>query len=181
MSLAVNLEDFEGLIFRTTVMLMPYVEEDFDEVQQLLRIKVWKAYEKYDPSRSKMTCKAYVFGCMFNYTKDLKKRRRRNLVYIEDFRTETGAERFEGRNLAVDAETVFLAVEDERPVLPNTLTELERRVIGLLMLDYTATEISRTLGVGPKRLRGIRDKIEEKMADWRPCAVREQDPILEAA
>lgn len=178
MKLAVSLEDFEGLIFRTTVMLMPYVEEDFDEVQQLLRIKVWKAYEKYDPARSKLPIKAYVFGCLMNYKKDLVKRRHRNLAYIEDFRTEAGTERFEGRNLSVDADTVYLNVEDEKPILPNTLTGIERRVIGFLLMDYTATEISRTLGIGPKRLRGIRDKIEEKMADWRPSVA---EPILEAA
>jgi DNA-directed RNA polymerase specialized sigma24 family protein len=185
MKLAVNLEDFEGLIFTTTVRLMPYVEEDFDDVQQLLRIKVWKAYESYDPSRSRLPLKQYVFGCLVNYTKDIKKRRHRNVLFLEDLMpapSDDGGRRdkFHAQYLALPEDQAFVAVEDEIPMLPNTLTDLERRVIGFLMLDYTATEISRTLGVGPKRLRAIRDKIEEKMADWRPTA-ESQVELLEAA
>jgi hypothetical protein len=151
-----DLEQFEGLLFRTTVLLMPYVEEDFDDVRQLLRIKVWRAYESYDSSRSKMTVK----------------------VFIEDLapaaadasrpRGASATDRFYAQYLAVSQELAFFDVEDEAPTLPNTLTETERQVIGFLLLDYTATEITRTLGVGPKRLRAIRDRIEEKMEDWRP-------------
>lgn len=173
-----DLEQFEGLLFKTTVLLMPYVEEDFDDVRQLLRIKVWRAYESYDSSRSKLTVKAFVFGCLYNYAKDIRKRRHRSELFIEDLAPASASdiggffsqqqERFYAHYLAVPQEIAFLDVEDEAPVLPNTLTEEERQVIGFLLLDYTATEITRTLGVGPKRLRAIRDRIEEKMGDWRP-------------
>jgi DNA-directed RNA polymerase specialized sigma24 family protein len=173
-----DLEQFEGLLFRTTVLLMPYVEEDFDDVRQLLRIKVWRAYESYDSSRSKMTVKAFVFGCLYNYAKDIRKRRHRGDLFIEDLapaaadasrpRGASATDRFYAQYLAVSQELAFFDVEDEAPTLPNTLTETERQVIGFLLLDYTATEITRTLGVGPKRLRAIRDRIEEKMEDWRP-------------
>lgn len=182
-----DLEQFEGLIFKTTVMLMPHVEDDFDDVQQLIRIKIWKAYEAYDPERSRLTLRAYVFGCMVNFTKDLKKRRHRGHLFIEDIAPKGGDDggrhdRFYAQYLAVAQETVFLDAEDEVPVLPNTLDCLERRVIGLLMLDYTAAEISRTLSVGPTRLRSIRDNIERKMADWRPTAIHQpQVELSEAA
>lgn len=185
MKLAANLEDFEGLIFKTTVLVLPHVEDDFDDVQQLLRIKVWKVLAKYDPARSKMTVKAYVFGCLMNYKKDLKKRRRRGELFIEDLmpddhgdgQRQDGSSAFEARHLAVSQDAAFLAVEDEAPLLPNTLSDLERRVIGLLMLEYTATEISRTLSIGPKRLRVVRNDIERKMMDWRPTAVHQDAPL----
>jgi DNA-directed RNA polymerase specialized sigma24 family protein len=186
MKLAANLEDFEGLIFKTTVLVLPHVEDDFDDVQQLLRIKVWKVLAKYDPARSQMTVKAYVFGCLMNYKKDLKKRRRRGELFIEDLlpdhpsgdgQRHDGSSAFEARHLAVSQDVAFLAVEDETPLLPNTLNDLERRVIGLLMLEYTATEISRTLSIGPKRLRAVRNDIERKMMDWRPSAVHQPAPL----
>lgn len=188
---AVNLEDFEGLVFRTTVRLMPFVEvmeTDFSEVQQLLRIKVWKAYESYDPSRSKLPLKQYVFGCLVNYTKDLKKqaarvRKNGSVVFIEDFkrRDVESNDHFDGRYLAIDADAAYVSVEDEAPMLPNTLTTLELRVIGFLMLDYSMTEIQTSLEIGPKRLRAVRDEIQAKMADWRPTAQRVPERVLEAA
>lgn len=181
-----DLADYEGLVFRTAVMLEPYVELDFDETQQLLRLKIWNVSQKFDPARSKMPLKRYIFGCLLNYTKDLKKSgfrtRKRGLpAYIEDLThhgdgSETTSH-FEMCYLSVSAETAFIAAEDEAPHLPNTLDELERRVIGMLMLDYTATEISKTLSVGPKRLRSIRNGIEQKLADWKPTVMPE--PLLE--
>jgi DNA-directed RNA polymerase specialized sigma24 family protein len=182
-----DLEQFEGLIFKTTVRIKPYLEDDFDDVRQALRIKVWKAYESYDPARSKLPLQRYVFGCLVNFTKDLKKRRHRGLLYLSDFmQNDTGSERpvtgsFEATYLSVSEEEAFLHIEDEVPMLPNTLTSLEKRVIGFLMLDYSATEISRTLGIGPTRLRSIRNDIERKMMDWRPTAVHAPEPVLEAA
>lgn len=184
-----DLAQFEGLIRQTAAMLDPLIEEDFDDIQQLLRVKIWKAVEKFDPARSKLPLKRYVFGCMMNYTKDLKKqdvrrkeRQRGSLLFIEDF---VGPERrdqrdqFDAQYLAVVADVVYLHVEDEDPLLPNTLTDQERRLIALLCQDEDSSQakLGRELGVGTKKVQALLKSIRLKMADWNPSEA--PAPVME--
>lgn len=188
---AVHLEDFEGLIFKTAVMLTPYVEEDFDDICQLLRIKAWKAYESYRPERSKLPLKRYVFGCLVNYTKDLRKRKKRGVLFIADLGHRDGGDGpgsdnspFEARYLCVTAEEAFMAVEDEVPLLPNTLTDQERALIGVLLQedDLSQAALGRRIGVGVKKVQALQQSIRTKMSDWEPSTpVRESELERQAA
>ena len=48
-----TLRHYEGLIFRTARFAAPLVEDDFEDVQQVLRIKCWRALLAYDPAGRK--------------------------------------------------------------------------------------------------------------------------------
>ena len=72
-----------------------------------------------------------MFSCVKNQEKDLLKRRRRGEVFFADVlgdapSGEEHVDRFEGRYLAVDADVVYEEVERELPLIPSTLSELER-------------------------------------------------------
>lgn len=175
---------YERLIFKTASMYVSYVEEDFDDIQQVLRIKVWRALEAYDARRSKMPVDRFVFSCVKNQCKDLVKKKRRNLVYLEDVGHEgrdgeVVRDAFEARYLTSDAHKHFGRVEDAAPLIPSTLTAVEREVLALLYLDFTQKEAQVMLGVSrndmERAVRGIRDK----MADWRPTAPEEPLPGFE--
>jgi RNA polymerase sigma factor (sigma-70 family) len=175
-------EDFEGLVFTTARMIAGQCREDEDDIRQLLRVKVWQALRSYDPQLAKQPVEKYVFMCMRNKVKDLVKLKPYGEVFIEDqSHTDAGRERWELRHLSATAEQVFHDVEEERPPLPSTLTELERRVALLLYADYNQTEVARLLGVGRKKVRTAHANIVIKMADWRPSTEELEPARLQAA
>lgn len=168
---------YEGLIFTTASLYVPLVEEEFDDICQLLRMKVWRALELYDPRRSRMSVERYVFMCMKNRCKDLVTKHRRGDVYIEDQRR--GKDRqgvaaggtldhFESQYLCADHDQMFGHVDEDVPLVPSTLTPLERRVVVLLYRDRTQAEVVRTLDLRRSEMDRIMRAIRDKMADWRP-------------
>lgn len=168
-----GLLDFEGLIFSTAARYADLLDDDLDDIRQVLRVKVWKALEHYDPARSALDHKRFIFGCMRNFVKDLlKSQDRRNKArggrqqYITD--VLDAFPYFEELALAETADEAYFEVEDEDVTLPATLTPLEREVVALLVLDYNQTEISEVLGVPRKRIVSAHAAIREKMEDWRP-------------
>jgi DNA-directed RNA polymerase specialized sigma24 family protein len=138
---------YEGLVRKTASMIAPLVQEEYDDIVAILRIKVWRALVAYDASRASLPVERYVFMCVTNQKKDILKRKRRHEVPLD-----------ESYDDPVDAELVYAAIEDVTPVIPNTLGMLERQAAQLLGL--TRREMERTL-------EGVRTK----MADWRPTAV----------
>jgi RNA polymerase sigma factor (sigma-70 family) len=174
MSAEADIASYEGLIFSTAVRYDDYLDDDLEDIQQILRVKVWRALLAFDPQRSRLDKKNYVFGCVRNQVKDLLKAQARRdrarngrQLYIEDAEAKIpGA--FEVRYLAEDAEAVFAVVEDERVPLPATLTELERGVVLLLLLDFNQTEMAVHLQVSRRRVRHAHLSVQEKMRDWRP-------------
>ncbi len=114
-----------------------------------------------------------MFSCVKNQEKDLLKRRRRGEVFFADVlgdapSGEEHVDRFEGRYLAVDADVVYEEVERELPLIPSTLSELERDVVALLYVDFTRREVQRRLGLSRPELERVTRSIRTKMADWRP-------------
>jgi RNA polymerase sigma factor (sigma-70 family) len=165
---------YEGLIFSTAARYAPLLDDDLEDVQQVLRVKVWQALRVYDPSRSRATEKSYVFSCVRNQVKDLlKAQSRRNEArngsqsYVEDVSDEHRP-RFEARYLSQTAEQVFALVEDQPVLLPSTLTATEAQVVELLLLDFSRTEIAKTLGVSRDKVTALHASVQEKMADWHP-------------
>jgi DNA-directed RNA polymerase specialized sigma24 family protein len=164
-----ELANFEGLVFRTAQMYVPFVQEEEDDIRQLLRIKVWQALTAYDPAKVRgQSREEYVFMCVKNRVKDLLKRKHRPEDFIEDKAPSDAAMRaaFEGRYLAHDEEAEVEAICEGRVELPSTLTLLEVHVVRLLLLDLNQTEISTRLGVSRAKVREAHASVKLKMADW---------------
>lgn len=181
-----GVEQFEGLVLSTARMnggRFKVLGYDEDDVAQILRIKVLQALRAYKPERSQQTLKGYVFTCIANQVKDLR-RNAANAVkdangervtesYIEDVAPRDGLhrDRFEAEHLAADAEQVFALAYDQFD-LPSSLTERERRVVILLALDYQRKEVAEILCLSVSTVAAVRNRVQEKMADWRPPSTR---------
>jgi RNA polymerase sigma factor (sigma-70 family) len=179
---------YEGLVRKTAARYVAFVEEDFEDICAIFRQKVWKALVSFDPERSKMTQDTFVFSCVKNQGKDLVKRsrseaakRRRWDTFIEDEAPmrENGNGRgahdftrdsFEHQYLQLPSEDVYGRIDEGVLLLPSTLTEVERQVVGLLYLDYMQSEATLMLGISKGIMERTMRSIREKMADWRPSA-----------
>jgi RNA polymerase sigma factor (sigma-70 family) len=187
------LAHYEGLVRKTAARWNSLIEDDFDDVCQFLRFKVWKALLSADIARLKqkaLTSKytwvqlrdRYVFSCIANAVKDLLKKKKHNLLFIEDIAptnlTDGGAghwggysatmrDSFEQRYLSTNGE-VFSGVEDECVLIPSTLSKLEKDVLLLMYLDFKPAEIAEQTHVPKKEVSATMKTIREKMADWAP-------------
>lgn len=176
-----DLIDYRGLVFKTASLIVASVEDDFDDIVQVLWIKVWRARESYDPARSRMPERRYVFMCLTNQVKDIMSKRRRGELSLEVIAVDSGFEsrdRFDAQYLSVDHQVVYGEVEDPVPLLPNTLTELEREIVALLTQDYRQTEAARLLGIEKRDMERSMRAIRSKMADWRPTTAEPEPAPL---
>ena len=172
-----DISEYEGLVLSTARMYCDQVGIEFDDLAQEIRLKVVKVLRTYDPTRSKLSQRAYVFQCLMNMMKDLKRdaaqRKRVGLteIHIEDFRRNhgNGAEPtrldwFEFRYQHLDAEEVYGPVEEGDFVMPALVTEDEARISYLLMDGYNRTEVARILGlkywVVGQHVRSLREKLK---------------------
>lgn len=175
---ATEVDFYEGLIRKTAAIYSPRIQEDYEDIVQILRVKVWRALLVYDGSRSRLPIERYVFSCVTNQIKDLLKRKRRQEVFLGAIR-EDFADEFAEAYLSVGHDQVYADVERELPVIPNTLTLTERQVIVRLYENaghhQIAVELELTRGEMAATVRSIR----EKMGDWRPTGV--EQPVAVAA
>lgn len=161
---------YEGLIHSTAARYAPYLDDDFEDIAQLLRLKVWQARRSYDPALATQTEEGYVFSCVVNRVKDmlkaqsrLNKRRQGGQLYIEDCAASSPAA-FEAMHFSTNGDPVLDAVQEEKVELPSTLTHVEARVVVLLLLDLRQTEISVVLGIPRARVRAAHAAAKEKLA-----------------
>ncbi len=178
---------YEGLVRTTASLCAPFVEEDFDDICQFLRYKVWKALESFNPDKLRVRVTGssaiatardkYVYSCVQNGKKDVLKKKRHGILFIEDLAPVEDSDArgghhtlsrsyFEERYLVVD--NPFAHLEQELPTIPSTLTEREKAVILLLYLDFKPAEIAMRTGVARKDITTMLKSIREKMADWQP-------------
>jgi RNA polymerase sigma factor (sigma-70 family) len=152
-----QIEFYEGLVHKTAGIIAPYVQEEYDDIVAILRIKVWQALRAFDPERARQPIHRYVFMCVANQKKDLLKRKRRQEVPLaEDY------------DVRVDPDQVYAVVEDETPVVPSTLTVWEKRVVTLLYVGFTEHQTARQLGVSRARVERTLVQVRVKMEEWRP-------------
>lgn len=171
-----DIRRYEGLVFKTATLYEGKVEDiDLDELRQVFRIKVWRALESFDPTRSVMSQDRYVFSCLVNQGKDLLRKKKRGTVYIEDVAptrqdSEFGGlrDRFEEKYQSVTAEEVYGLIDRQEGFLPNTLSSVEERVVCLLWANYGKGEIASALSLTRKDMADAMDGIRTKMSDWRP-------------
>lgn len=170
-----DLRRYEGLVFKTAQIHAPKIEEEPEDIRQILRIKVWHALTRYDPSRSGMSVDRYVFMVLTNQVKDLKKRKRRGELFIDDVAPQVEQEggsvlrdSFDHRYLSDDHEQVYGDIEDDDLVIPSTLSRLERVILALLHGGYRQTEIADRLALGPRDVERSVRALRDKLADWKP-------------
>lgn len=189
------LQHFEGLVRKTAARYVGIIEDDFEDICQVLRLKVWRALLSFDPKRSRLSRDAYVFGCVRNQVKDLLKRPHRNWLFIEDLTKFEGrgptdiscdfSQRFEQRYLQVREDEVFGEIDEDDPLIPSTLTKNERKVLVCMYLDYSQANTALRLGLSRKEVATSIATIREKMADWHPSAaaavVEITTPLKQAA
>lgn len=165
---------YEGVVRKTAALTAERCEEEFDDICQRFRIKVWKALVSYDPSKltnekpdasGRTPRDRYVFACIKNEAKDLEKKVKRShrVRYIEDM-VEDGDDRL----LGVEEDQVFNGVEEVAPLIPSTLDERERQIVALLYLDFDNGEIGERLGIKRKQVATLVRGIRVKLADWAP-------------
>lgn len=164
---------YEGLVRKTASRYQGVIQEEYEDLCSILRIKCWRALESFDASKSRVPIQNYVFSCVRNQVKDLLKRKKRNDLYIEDIapaRSHDQAVRdsFDARYQVTEEEEVFAEVLAETPLIPSTLTTLERQVIVLLYLEYGQADISAHLSVTRREIATAVKGIKDKMADWHP-------------
>jgi RNA polymerase sigma factor (sigma-70 family) len=165
---------YEGLVFKTASRYVGFVEEEFEDIQQILRMKVFRALLSYDPSKSTMTRDRYVFSCIVNQCKDLVKRKRRNVLFIEDIAPaaydadKTLRDQFESHYLSTDHESEFGHVEDDDFIVPSTLSAFEREIVVHLYLHFTNTEIAQRMERPKREVDKAVKAVKEKLADWKP-------------
>jgi RNA polymerase sigma factor (sigma-70 family) len=161
---------YEGLIHKTASMYVNLVDDDFDDIVSVLRIKVWKALRAFDPSKVRtQTVEKYIFMCVKNQCKDLIRKKRRHEVLMDDLSPDGGdAPVGWMRQLSTDHEQEYGAVEEEELLVPSTLSALERRVVFWLYLDRTHREVADLLGLTRAEMERAVRTIRQKMADWRP-------------
>lgn len=168
------LKRYEGVVRTTASMTVERCEEEFEDICQLYRIKVWKALLSYDSSKltnekpdsmGRTPLDRYVFACIKNQQKDLEKKVKRGhrLTHIEDM-----SETFEAGFLSTSDEAIFTAVEEVAPLIPSTLDAREREIVTLLYLDFDNGEIGAKLGIQRKQVAPIIRGIRLKLADWAP-------------
>lgn len=170
---------YEGLVRKTAAMISSDVEDDFDEVCQFLREKVWKAVEAFTPERVRTTskyspvqqCERFVFSCVQNGVKDLIKKKKRNLLFIEDI---SGRQQDDGAEPTDHFNSKYLTIEDaypsfaEVPLIPSTLDDLERRVLCMTYDGYSTAEIAIEVKAPKREVLDAAARVRRKMADWKP-------------
>lgn len=185
------LAHYEGLVRKTAGRYVNRLEEDYDDVCQFLRYKVWKALLSVDPEQLRKRSQTsqytplelrdrYVFSCIANAVKDLLKRKKHNLLFIEDY-TVTKFAHYEGgdntsasRDRRDEFDERYLCEEDTfadpdvEVLIPSTLTRAEREILLLMYLDYKPAEIATHRAVPRKEISASMKTIREKMADWNP-------------
>lgn len=181
---------------KTAASIEPFVEDEFDEICQFLREKVWKAIDAFTPSRVRKTSKyspdeqleRFVYSCVQNGKKDVLKKKRREWAFIEDFLAtqrsngdEAGGQQswFENRYMRTDDSFTDLDAVAERIPVPSTLTKRERTVAFMLYDGVKVTEIACAVGTTIPGVAVIVEAIQVKMADWAPAPLAE--PIAVAA
>lgn len=186
----VVLRSYEPLVRTTALMIVNQLaervdpEDGLEDVMQLLRLKVWQALRYYgiermprkDGESAGRTRDRYVFMCLTNLKKDIIKRKREPALMIEDLAPNTrvygsvpaARDWFEGKYLAQSRDDVYGIVDEPPPLVPNTLTELEQKVMLLLYRDYTHREIAQRLGASKGEVSSAVRGLRSKLADWRP-------------
>ena len=133
------LSDNHGLVVSVAHSLRPPNATEFDEYIQLGTIGLWKAIQKHDPSKAKLSTMAwyYIRWEIIRYINKSKKYH--TLINSDDAQYRC--------KLVCEERTKSLTPSSELiESLPNTLSQSELRVISMRNEGYTFREIGTELG-----------------------------------
>jgi RNA polymerase sigma factor (sigma-70 family) len=165
----VALRYYDGLVCATARRCVAFCEDDYDDVVQVLRVKVWQALRAYDPQKTRTDRDHYVFMCVRDRAKDVVKKKKRNQLHIEDLRVTSTTDRFDARYLCSTREANYAAIEDDDDPLAG-LDELEREIAQMLTADYKQAQVARALGLQKVEMDRAMKSIRCKLAALRPAA-----------
>lgn len=192
-----QVEEYRGLVYKTATLIVGQVVDDFDDVVQVLYIKVWRALVRFDPAAARRggephvqgECRCarcrYVFMCLTDQVKDLKKKRHRGEqsidVLMQDHRSggrhaqhtanDARRSRFESRHGLISEDVAeHELLEEPDLVLPNTLNRVERKMLALMMDGMRQAEAGRTIGLDRAGVERTVRSLRAKLADWEPTA-----------
>lgn len=175
-----DIRHYEVLVRRTAELYVDYLRVEQDDLEQVLRFRVWLALGAFDHLRAiparrvgRSPREVYVFHCIQNQLKDLRKGRMRRDNSRPDWMPDVQGIREVYAEDELAPESIHLAVPfedrfDDEVLLPATLTGDERRVVALLFLDYKQVEIARLLGASAHDIGARVASVRAKMADWKP-------------
>jgi len=188
-----HISHYEGLVRSTAAIIEPWVEDEFDEICNFLREKVWKALEAFSRKRVITTAKyspdqqleRFVNACVQNGKKDVLKKKRRGWLYIEDMLANQGTgdesqhelhDSFASRYM-VEPDT-FAGKEPEPLVVPACLEGPERQVAAMLYEEFKTDEIAAAMGLRRGDVRGLLETIQVKLrlAGYAPSQAPQEDP-----
>lgn len=177
-----RVEYYEGLVKTTAGKYHAVVQEEYEDMCQTLRLKVLEALASYDPKRAKQPIKGYVFSCVYNKVKDFLKRRRRDDLHLEDVAPQWtgsangerqksgGTDKFDGKYFMEAEADAFRDILRQTPLIPESLTETEEKVLLGLYLECQQREIADRFDLSPREVAKAVKAIKEKMADWKPSS-----------
>ena len=179
-----ELRVFEGLVHATARMYAAQVRREEEDLEQELRVRVWRAVATYDETRSSLSLERYVFQAITNKIKDFKRdaareaQRREDsgmtLLHIEDIkvrwhsRNETQQEVFDGLFHFASHDDVYGEVDEGEFVLPATVTAREADVLVLLMAGLNKRQVSDRLALTRGEVERSVASLRTKLADWAP-------------
>ncbi len=181
--------EYEGLIVATTRYWREHITTDLsdDDIEQELRIKVWRALESFDPSRGYPENK-HVFGVVRNRVKDLIKRKKieysETQVWSMDFDGSKPSEdlmRNYGMSEAFRKNSPMLNWMIQHRVVPEKsstsdlligLDKDEQQIAVMIARGYTPLEIHKHMGVTLNYVRTRVARIKKHIAA--AVALREQ-------
>lgn len=185
------LPHFEGLVAKTASQIVEGgVEMDYEDICQVLRVKVWHAVQRFSEERAlssrtmgttrngRSPLERYVFGCVLNLRRDLEKRPRRSEASLEGIRNDPQRDLcdwFDAKFLSIDHGQVYGAVDGdidhERQL---DLTSVERQVIRLRTRGLLWQQVDLQVGLSrvqrARVLESVRAKLGELSPDVPPAA-----------
>jgi DNA-directed RNA polymerase specialized sigma24 family protein len=182
-----HISHYEGLVRKTAAIVEPWVEDEFDEICNFLREKVWKAIEAFSRKRVVSTAalsqdkqlERFVYACVQNGKKDVLKKKRRGWLYIEDMLAKDASggdqsqhelhDSFQSRYMV---EPDFAAAEPDPLTLPDCLEGPERQVAAMLYEDFKTDEIAAAMGLRRGEVRALLEtiKVKLRLAGYAPTA-----------
>jgi hypothetical protein len=88
---------YEGLVRATANRIAPFVEMPLEDIEQRLRIKVWRALVTFDSAIGRPEDQ-YVLSCVFNEKKDILALRRRGELPLDAMLTPEDRKRNRGEH-----------------------------------------------------------------------------------
>lgn len=146
------------------------IEPDYEDVAQVLRIKIVQSYRKYDKTRGVASFHTYLHVAMRNATQDFLAFRKKKLGYGREYSLDaaleetfdgTGASNQNSSRSSLGSDFRRFGVEDEYFPCPIALTGAEAVLYNLLMMEMSYAEVyAICTGDVKKTLTSLRRKVK---------------------